>query len=77
MSTGLVVLTGPIALIKKNENLIYRAAAVLDNTSTRLTRVATILVWVAGIKNIFVEGLATTRVEIVATSFCISRLSLL
>ena len=43
MSTGLVVLTGPIALIKKNENLIYRAAAVLDNTSTRLTRVATIL----------------------------------
>jgi hypothetical protein len=35
---------------KKTENLIYRAAAVLDNKSTRLTRVATTLVWVAGTK---------------------------
>jgi hypothetical protein len=42
---------------KKPENLIYGAAAVLDGTSTRLTRVATTLVRVAGTMNI--SGLST------------------
>jgi hypothetical protein len=42
---------------KKTENLIYRAAAVLDGRSTRLTRVATTLVRVAGTMNI--SGLST------------------
>jgi hypothetical protein len=52
ISTELVILTGPVALIKKTKNLIYRAAAVLYDTSTRLPRKATILVWIAGAKNI-------------------------
>jgi hypothetical protein len=78
MSTGLVVLTGPVALIKKTTNLIsYCAAAVLDDTSTQLPRETTILVWIAGTKNIKVETLANTRVEIVTKCFCISWLSLL
>ena len=38
ISTGLVILTGPVALIKTITNLIYRAAAVLDDTNTRLPR---------------------------------------
>jgi hypothetical protein len=77
ISTGLVILTGPVALIKKTTNLIYCAAAVLDDTSTRLPRETTILVWMAGTKNIKVETLANTRVEIVAKCFCISWMSLL
>ncbi len=59
ISTGLVILTGPVGL-KKTTNLIYRAAAVLDDTSTRLPRETSILVWMAGTKNIKVETLANT-----------------